>query len=101
MEIPLPKEDKVTIYTKNNCIYCKKVINLLTDKNILFHTIHCDEFILNNKEHFLAFIKTLIGKEYKMFPMVFDNNKFVGGFNESLTYFTRIQEQILDFDTSF
>ena len=38
-----------------------------------------------------------VGKEYKIFPMVFDNNKFIGGYTETVKYI----DQILDFDISF
>lgn len=69
----------------------------MKDKSIAFHVIDCDEFILAHKEEFLSFIQTLIGKEYKMFPIVFNNNTFIGGFNET----NKFLEQLLDFDISF
>jgi len=73
MEIPSPQKGQVTIYSKNNCIYCAKVKTFLKDNNILFNVIDCDDFILDNKEQFLTFIQKLIGKEYRMFPMVFED----------------------------
>lgn len=97
MEFPHPEKGKITVYSKSGCINCTKVKNLLKDKSMAFNVIDCDEFILENKEEFLAFIQSLIGKEYKMFPMVFDNEKFIGGYNETNKYL----EQLLDFDISF
>ena len=97
MEFPYPQKDQITIYSKSGCINCTKVKSLLKDKSMAFNIIDCDEFLLEHKQEFLAFIQTLIGKEYKMFPMVFDNNKFIGGFNETNKYL----EQFLDFDISF
>lgn len=101
MEFPYPEKCKITIYSKSGCINCSKVKALLIDKNIDFIVVDCDEFILENKEEFLLFIRTLIGKEYKMFPMVFNSDKFIGGYNETLSYIKNFQHQLLDFDFSF
>jgi glutaredoxin len=101
MEFPTPEKNQFTIYSKSGCINCSKVKTLLKQKSLAFNIIDCDEFILENKEEFLTFIKEIIGKEYKMFPMVFDNNKFIGGYNETVSYFTSLQDKLLDFDISF
>lgn len=97
MEFPTPEKGQITIYSKSGCINCGKVKTLLKDKHLAFNVIDCDEFILENKEEFLTFIQQLVGKEYKIFPMVFDNNKFIGGYTETVKYI----DQILDFDFSF
>lgn len=101
MEFPYPEKGQITVYSKSGCINCTKVKTLLKDKSMAFNIIDCDEFILYHKEEFLLFIQTLIGKEFKMFPMVFDSNKFIGGFNETNKYFISLQEQLLDFNISF
>jgi len=101
MEFPTPEKNQFTIYSKSGCINCSKVKTLLKQKSLAFNIIDCDEFILENKEEFLTFIKEIIGKEYKMFPMVFDNNKFIGGYNETVSYFKSLQDKLLDFDISF
>jgi len=97
MVFPYPKKGKITVYSKSGCVNCTRLKYLLNDKRIAIHIIDCDEFILNHKEEFLSFIQTLIGKEYKMFPIVFNNHKFMGGFNETYKFL----EQLLDFDISF
>lgn len=101
MEFPYPEKNQITVYSKSGCINCSKVKTLLKDKNLAFNVIDCDEFILENKEEFLLFIKTLIGKEYRMFPIVFDNKEFIGGYNETDKYIINLQQQLLDFDFSF
>ena len=101
MEFPTPEKNQFTVYSKSGCINCSKVKTLLKDKSLAFNIIDCDEFILENKEEFLTFMNAIIGKEYKMFPMVFDNNKFIGGYNETVSYFTSLQDKLLDFDISF
>jgi glutaredoxin len=97
MEFPAPVQDEFTIYSKSGCINCTKVKKLLNEKNILFTIIDCDEYILESKEEFLAFIKSMTGIEHKIFPIVFDNKKCIGGYNETNKYL----EKMLDFDSSF
>lgn len=97
MEFPCPEKNKITIYSKSGCINCNRVKTLLKEKNVLFDIIDCDDFILDNRDEFLAFIKEMAGKEYKTFPMVFDGNKFIGGYTETIPYL----DKMLDFDISF
>ena len=101
MDFPEPKKGQFTVYSKSGCINCTNVKSLLKETKLAFTIVDCDEFILENKEEFLEFIKQLIGQECKKFPMVFDNNKFIGGYNETVKYVKILQEQLLDFDISF
>jgi glutaredoxin len=96
MKFPIP-EGQITVYSKSGCINCTKIKTLLKDKHLAFKVIDCDEFILENREEFLLFMQQLIGKEYKIFPIVFDNNTFIGGYHETVKYI----EKLLDFDMSF
>jgi glutaredoxin len=97
MEIPEPKLNEFTIYSKSGCINCNNVKKLLKDNERTFTVINCDEFLLEDKDVFLQFICKLAGKEYKIFPMVFNGTKFIGGFNETSNYI----DKLLDFDLSF
>ena len=97
MEFPKPQKNKFTIYSKSGCVNCTKVKNMLKEKSFMFSVIDCDEFILENKEEFLLFIKQIIGKEHTIFPMVFDNERFIGGYNETSHYL----KDLLEFDVFF
>lgn len=97
MEIPSPSKNQFTIYSKSGCPNCIKVKQLLKEKQIIFNIINCDEFILENKEFFLQFIQTLANKEYKTFPIVFDNEQFIGGFSETQDHV----QKLLNFDETF
>jgi glutaredoxin len=97
MEFPEPQNGQFTVYSKSGCINCTKVKKLLQEKSLLFNVIDCDEFILENKEEFLSFIQKLAGHEYRFFPMVFDSNKFIGGYTETNNYINKL----LDFDSIF
>ena len=83
MDIKEPSNNGFTIYSKSGCINCIKFKNLLKDKNILYNEINCDEYIIENKENFLLFIFNKSKKEYKMFPIIFLNGEFIGGYNEA------------------
>jgi glutaredoxin len=97
MEIPEPETNKFTIYSKSGCPNCIKVKNFLKEKQIVYTVINCDEFILEDKEGFIELIQKLANKEYKLFPMVFDNNQFIGGYTETVKHV----ENLLKFDESF
>lgn len=97
MEIPIPKKDRYTIYSKSGCINCNKVKQLLISNQLHFETINCDEYLFEDKDGFLDFMKGLTKIEYKMFPMVFDSGNFIGGYNETNKH---IEKQNI-FDSSF
>ena len=81
MEYELPSKINYTVYSKSGCSFCTKAKNLLVNESI--DVIDCDDYLLDNKMAFLDFMKRLIGREYRTFPMIFDKEgKFVGGFTE-------------------
>lgn len=77
-----PNEKGFTIYSKSGCINCNKAKELLKKNNLDYKVIDCDEYLLEVKEEFLYMINNLINREYKTFPMIFYDNKFIGGFSE-------------------
>jgi glutaredoxin len=97
MEFPKPEKGKITVYSKSGCNYCTFVKRLLQDKNVLYSIVDCDEYILEQKDEFLLFIRELAGKECKIFPMVFDDKTFIGGFNETNNYL----DKLLNVDFAF
>lgn len=101
MEIQEPLDDEITVYSKSSCINCVKVKTLLKERGVKFTIINCDEYILEDKSAFLQYINLLVGREYKTFPMVFLNKTFIGGFNETEEYFSKLQEKELEFNSDF
>ena len=85
-----PLDTGFTIYSKSGCDNCTKVKKLLLDKQSFFVDISCDEYLLEDKEGFLSFIRERANKEYKTFPMVFKDRKFIGGFNETQLHFDKL-----------
>jgi glutaredoxin len=101
MDIPEPQIGKITVYSKSGCTNCVTVKKLLKEKNIGFVVINCDEFILEDKEGFLEYIKQIARKEYRMFPMVFSDKIFIGGLKETESYFQKLEEENLSFNSEF
>jgi glutaredoxin len=97
MEFIEPIKNSVTIYTKSGCKYCTNVKQLLQENNIKYEVVDCDEYIIKDKEKFLNFIKKYTKKDYKTFPMVFNDTKFIGGYNETMEKVNKI----LNFDDNF
>lgn len=89
-------ENEWIIYTKNNCINCALVKELLYVEDVKY--IYCDNFINNeyNKLHFLQSMKNKIGYCYNTFPMVFHKDKFIGGYNDCKEYYKNITFTIDD-----
>jgi glutaredoxin len=79
----LPYENCFTIYTKSGCKFCSEVKKLLKLNKIYYKVIDCDEYLLNDKEDFLYFIKNITGQNIRTFPIVFYDAKLVGGYIET------------------
>lgn len=101
IEFTKPFENIYTIYSKSGCPNCKKVKTLLEENNIKFIIVDCDEYLINYKTDFLQFIKNLISKEWKTFPIVFDNTYFIGGFSDTDNYLEKSLKTLLDFNEDF
>ena len=83
-----PQQNGYTIYSKSGCSFCVKAKVLLAQESNI-KIIDCDDYLAENREKFLIFIKTIVGREYKTFPIIFHNNQFIGGFNETKIYFDK------------
>lgn len=92
-----PNEKDFTIYSRSGCHYCTKAKQLLKSKSYFFSVVDCDEYVLEDKESFLNYIKSLTIKEIKGFPMVFYNKNFIGGYNETKDFVDKL-EKINAFD---
>jgi glutaredoxin len=98
MEFDKPNEKGFTIYSKSGCTNCLKTKAYLKQKHLLFDVVDCDEYIIEDKENFLSFIKNTAGKEIRMFPMIFYDGNFIGGFNETVSFSDKL---LLSFEDIF
>lgn len=60
-----------------------------------YHVIDCDEYLIEERDKFLKFLTEIVGNEVKTFPIVFFDEKFVGGFKETKEYIDRV---LVDFN---
>lgn len=86
INIPGPDTVGFTIYSKSGCPNCTRIKKTLTEKKLTFVEINCDEYLIEDKDAFLSFIKNLAHKECRVFPIIFNNGTFMGGFNETQDY---------------
>jgi len=93
-----PTSEGYTIYSKSGCINCTKIKNLLKEKQLFFIEIQCDEYLFENKENFLLFIKEKAKKEHKTFPIIFFNGEFIGGYNEAKENIKNMEKSELNFE---
>ena len=75
-----------------------KVKKLLKEKNLLFNVIDCDDYILENKQTFLNFLKNISNVDINTFPIIFYEGKYIGGFIETKDF---IDKLLLSFDDNF
>jgi len=94
MEIKHPTQNGVTIYSKSGCQNCLKIKAILTKNKLLYTVIDCDEYLIENKELFKQNISKMINLENKsdaiFFPIIFNDAKYIGGYNEALIYIEKL-----------
>lgn len=66
---------KVILYTKNYCSYCTMAKNLLSSKNLSY-----EEVDLTENDELRDKLST--EHQWRTVPMIFVNEKFIGGFTE-------------------
>ena len=95
MEFEKPSDTDFTVYSKSGCPNCSIVKKILKDKNLIFNVVDCDDYIIEDKENFLLFIKDLSKREIKQFPIIFHAGVIIGGYNDIRDY---IDKLFLSFD---
>ena len=86
IEFTKPLENEFTIYSKSGCPNCKKVKEILQNNSSKFTIVDCDEYLINYKTDFLNFITELSNRDWRSFPIVFEGDKFIGGFIDTKEY---------------
>ena len=90
MEYISPFKSGFTIYSKSGCMLCSKVKTLLDDHALVCTVVDCDEYILEDKQSFLLFIKNITGCEIKGFPIVFDNGAYIGNYSDAKEHIDKL-----------
>lgn len=90
-EFEKPKVNGYTVYSKTGCTSCLKVKKLLNDSNAIVSIIDCDEYLIKCKEEFLKFIEEAAEKSVRMFPIVFFEGKYIGGYSDTEHHYNRLE----------
>lgn len=98
MDIFEPLDTGFTVYSKSGCSNCTRVKQLLRDKEFFFLEVDCDEFLIEDKEGFLLFIKERSGRDHRTFPIVFKDGNFIGGFLETQQWVDKSKSLCFDDD---
>jgi len=97
MEFKEPSKTGFTVYTKSGCHFCSKVKKLFQEKKLLYETIDCDDYLIEDRENFLLFIEKTCKVNYKTFPIIFNDGIFIGGYPETSDYL----DKMINFDEDF
>ena len=76
----------IVLLSLNNCINCEKLKGYLIRKNIIYENISCDKYL--NDETFEKILFSLTSKNKNIFPIVFLNGVYMGGYKEILEYYS-------------
>ena len=71
----------ITVYSKDNCIWCDRAKNLLNSVNFEF-----DEIDLSNDEKRQEFYKS-VGEGVSTVPQIYIDNIRIGGYPNLVTWF--------------
>jgi len=99
MNFEKPCATGYTIYSKSGCILCSKVKDLLNMHSQPFTVIDSDEYLIEDKEGFVAFMESCAGKSTGGFPKVFANGVYIGSHRETKQHIdkTLIFDDSVDF----
>jgi glutaredoxin len=97
--VPEPSQNGITIYVFNGCSGCKRILDFLNTNNIKHIVIDCSLYFPIHLNPLVDFIEIYISlyEDYAikyenqiMFPIIFNNKKFIGYFNDYETYLKNI-----------
>jgi glutaredoxin len=89
------------IYSKSGCPDCLKVKRYLIDQKTQFTEINCDEELFNNRDEFIQSLEKIANQSIQRFPIVFHNEQYIGGYNETVQYIMNIMKQLDFYSTDF
>jgi glutaredoxin len=94
-----PAEKGITVYFFNGCIGCKTVLDFLTSNNIDYTSVDCTSYFPVDLMPLVNFIEKYIScfedyadryKNQIIFPMIFNNGKFIGYLDNYTDYFKNL-----------
>ena len=84
------------------CINCLKIKQFLKEKYTTFKEIDCDEELIGNRDEFLELMQEMAGgQKVTMFPIVFYNGEYLGGYKETVEFTNKLVREIDFCSTDF
>ena len=71
----------ILIFSKRNCVYCKKAIDILNSINIKYKLIEIKSNLSNEQVDDIQFVLFTLTNQ-KTFPNIFIKNEHIGGYTE-------------------
>ena len=65
----------ITIYTNNDCVFCKKAVQLCKNERYVYRELPIDEHVLEKIEY-------LMGFQPRTVPQIFVNEQYLGGYDQ-------------------
>jgi glutaredoxin len=93
------------IYTIDDCIYCSKAKELLKTENKII--MNCSEILKNKieRDEFISKINKQVGynliQDTIYFPIIFNDDKFIGGFDDLKLYMIMKEYYVFELDCDF
>ena len=78
----MTNNSKVTVYTKDNCIYCEKAKALLKGLSYSFTEKKYGKDFKTSEDLYEA-----VGKKVRTMPQIVVDDKLLGGYNQLVEYF--------------
>ena len=74
---------QITIYSKNDCVYCTKAKNLVKNLGLDYTEKRLEEFESVDK------MLEDIGKQVRQMPQIKIDDELIGGYNQLVEYFEK------------
>ena len=74
---------KIVIYSKNNCVYCTKAMNLVKNLGLDY-----EEKMMESFESVDKMLED-IGKQVRQMPQIKIDDELIGGYNQLVEYFEK------------
>ena len=78
----MTNNSNITVYTKDNCVYCEKAKALLKGLDLSFTEKKYGKGFNTPEELFEA-----VGKKVRTMPQIMIDNELVGGYNQLVEYY--------------
>ena len=74
---------KIVIYSKNNCVYCTKAKNLVTNLGLSYEEKSFEKDFNGDVDKLVEHV----GKKVRTMPQIKINDNLIGGYNQLVEYF--------------